>query len=510
MARTIAIWHQQMTPEAELMYLEGIRQVEQLSPLPRWALFAGCGIASKFWSAYSVVLRGLYGIHIEFPIVLYSEKDTAKRRFLNAHLPASAFVSTDVMHLPHADAAFNERIDRSELLPHGQILDAGVPCHSRTSLSCNSSKNKNCVQEGREATGEGFVATCQTSFRHGMNMVSCECVTLLGQKDPDDKDAKSDKEFIVDEFRKQKFWSHAEDLDAEEWGSYPARSRSYWAALRGLVGTHAEITHFFKTVHNSFKVKMPMPTSYFITLDEKQRREEAATIGVPLHSEFGPREPKREKDEYKWKLEHKLHFEGVGVAWPIDWGAVSAGLQFNGLLMREREAVVYFDSVFPAKPATTSPILEFIDVNPSIGRIMKSYVDWDLSLKDPTSSPWHTRPTTIVGSANMVVRISFPGNPVATVRLLECFEYMRMIGWGDDEWAIPELSKPPGGERSCDYLELVANMVGNAYSVYHYGPWNMAMLSTFGTYHKDLGRRGHVCESSSSEGKSSASDSDSD
>ena len=43
-----------------------------------------------------------------------------------------------------------------ETLPHAFMLDAGVPCISRTPLSSNISKNINCVQDSKEATGVAF------------------------------------------------------------------------------------------------------------------------------------------------------------------------------------------------------------------------------------------------------------------------------------------------------------------------------------------------------------------
>ena len=74
----------------------------------------------------------------------------------------------------------------------------------------------------------------------------------------------------------------------------------------------------------------------------------------------------------------------------------------------------------------------------------------------------------------------------AEVRRLEAFELMRLIGWNVDSWA------PYSTPDKAPDLELISNLAGNAYSLYHYGPWEMAALATFGKYHKDHGGKPHA------------------
>ena len=65
---------------------------------------------------------------------------------------------------------------------------------------------------------------------------------------------------------------------------------------------------------------------------------------------------------------------------------------------------------------------------------------------------------------------------------------MRMQGWSDAMW------KPmPAGWYDCtEKLELVANMAGNAYSLWHYGPISMATWATVGRYYKQFAAHGKV------------------
>ena len=57
----------------------------------------------------------------------------------------------------------------------------------------------------------------------------------------------------------------------------------------------------------------------------------------------------------------------------------------------------------------------------------------------------------------------------------------RMIGWGDSMWR--NVTHPKMKDN--DYIELVSNMAGNAYTMYHFGPWALASLATFGRFWKN-------------------------
>eukprot|EP00974_Lingulodinium_polyedra_P071234 6892863-Lingulodinium_polyedra.AAC.1 len=40
----------------------------------------------------------------------------------------------------------------------------------------------------------------------------------------------------------------------------------------------------------------------------------------------------------------------------------------------------------------------------------------------------------------------------------------------------------PAKDRPDSFPELVSNMVGNAYSVYNFGPWVLALFATYGRF----------------------------
>ena len=68
----------------------------------------------------------------------------------------------------------------------------------------------------------------------------------------------------------------------------------------------------------------------------------------------------------------------------------------------------------------------------------------------------------------MVVRYKDPNGDGKKyiVRILEPFEYFRLHGWDDSHW-IPV---PPSEGRDPHFLELLANLAGNSYSLFSLRP----------------------------------------
>ena len=115
-----------------------------------------------------------------------------------------------------------------------------------------------------------------------------------------------------------------------------------------------------------------------------------------------------------------------------------------------------------------------------------------------------------MGSGKTVVRYRKPDGSIQ-VRCTESFEYFRNIGWMDEQWKRVELS---GVEQSEDFLELCANLVGNAWTAFHYIPLQLAGLATLGKFHRGsvVGTAGTSddidSEAEGSEGSSMSSSSD--
>jgi hypothetical protein len=258
------------------------------------------------------------------------------------------------------------------------------------------------------------------------------------------------------------------------------------------------MTHHFKRVLSAFKLD-PLPVASFLSVSDNARRMQASRMGLKLHSDFGPRMPKFVKKDPDWKLEHKQLFKAQGICWPANYEASECkAISFAGMLPRECEAAVFCHIVWPP---TTPAVLAFFDVNQTLSRLTQSCLNDDLG-KKPDSTPWKPRPPTLVGSGKVLARIPDLNGFGCHLRVLEGFEYMRLIGWADDCWRMP----PAGldSRNSCEYAELLSNLAGNAFTMFHYGPFQLAMLSTYGRFHSSLLPK--ACKSGSSESNGTSCD----
>ena len=79
---------------------------------------------------------------------------------------------------------------------------------------------------------------------------------------------------------------------------------------------------------------------------------------------------------------------------------------------------------------------------------------------------------------------------------------MQSIGWFDDAWQVPAIDHTEG-------LYLISNMCGNAYSLYHKGPWLLAALATYGQFHGKYGTRSGPSKQREEEGRRASSSSSS-
>ena len=184
------------------------------------------------------------------------------------------------------------------------------------------------------------------------------------------------------------------------------------------------------------------------------------------------------KEDAGWRLDHKYFYEAMGMIWPPDLKNVEPGIDFSGMLPREREAAFYLNKVFPV---TEFDSIQYIDLNPKLGRVVASCLSADF--REVKKSPWHNRPGALVGSGKMVLRYQADPESPVVMRLLEAFEYMRLVGWSDELWHInSDSSINEEYRQTVDYLELLSNFAGNAYSIHHYAPWLMSLLATYGYF----------------------------
>ncbi|MDA8583005.1 hypothetical protein N9L68_02205 [bacterium] len=424
-------------------------------------------------------MKEIFNINIAVPTVLYCEKNVDKQAFLTTQLQPSVMV-TELSELDSDTAANTVNGNPAELLPPCWGADAGIPCVSRTPLSRAFSGNVNCVQQERETTGVAFKVLNAVISRHGPAVLSFECVKQLAQRVGEEP---SDSDYILKELRDAGYWAHADELDAREFLSPVPRHRLWWGALKPLKGSHEEIRHFFHRILTAFKSSalIGLDLSHFITLDHDKRESEARAMGIPLQSDFGPRSSKTQKEEYEWKLDHKRLYTAIGLRWPHMPASLTPStpsyIHWHGMLPREREVAVYCDVAFPPVPALdNNQVYEFFDLNLTLARTVGPHLDENSKPKQG-QTPWKRHPPTLVGSGKVVMRAHHPKSGRFEIRILEAFECMRLIGWSDSLW------KPlPSHLRTVEFLEVISNAAGNVFCVFHFLPWNLALLSTYGYY----------------------------
>ena len=392
----------------------------------------------------------------------------------------------DVATLDQSAAANEKNSGQRVLLPACGFLDGGVPCISRTPLNSQSSRNIDCVQHQSSDTGVAFEAFRKVSLRHNPRMIVAECVTGLFQRSAPNK--RNDSEYIVETLKTQGYWATGTQLQAEEFGSWVPRHRGYWGALL-VQGDHDNMNKYFYNLLNSFKTTDAFVADDFIDFTEAQRQATSQRTGVPLLARFGPRESKATKEDSGWKTDHYNIFRANALEWPPNWTSAAktspSFIEHNGLYPREQELVYVLDVLFPHPNGDC----EFVDVNPVIGRVLSPFLEDGLGpVKEGTSSPWRAKSPTQVGSGTLVMRYRLRGEDALKhaprqfgIRAVEGYEHMRMSGWDDSFWNCEaNISNPMVAE---DVFRMM-NMAGNSYSIFHWVPWTLCLVSTFGQFAK--------------------------
>ena len=172
-----------------------------------------------------------------------------------------------------------------------------------------------------------------------------------------------------------------------------------------------------------------------------------------------------QRDSGGWEMEHLEAFRDHGLTWPADFAEGSATLKVlnekgtcfdvGRLTTRQAELLFFYHSVFHY----LETCVEFVDVNPSLGRAFNTDVD---------KNPWRTTVPTLTGTAIICVRYKRGG--VISVRALDGLEVFQIMGFD-----ASFLHEPVAANSS-----LLINMAGNAFSAFAVTPMLMVALSGVG------------------------------
>ena len=294
-------------------------------------------------------------------------------------------------------------------------------------------------------------------------------------------------------------------LDNVERGAPVERTRMYAGALDQL---DQEVSPLLvkQHIHNVLAGTTVPPeqrasAEECIISDESTRRSQANYLGFEILAGNGVRPASKDKLVSTWEVDHTQLYEHQHLQWP-PLRSEYPEIIFCGMLLRETEAAIYLHAVFgpPEKSnveawvlpdkSVRRRLLEFVDINPTVDRVVQGSFGDDGEFNG--KSPWAIhRPNTITGSSKIVMRITYFDSSPSEIRCLDAMEYMSSIGWSERDWAKVDLSEFDGIPRVpmvFVWCELCANFVGNAFSPWHYAPFQMALLSAFGKFRRRDGK----------------------
>ena len=503
--------HASMPPSTEVVYVHSLRRAAEFfqeQGCSAWNLFAGTSLSSKLHEVVSEFFLEKYNIHFDFVPAVFAEKNKDKQEFLRQQHPNVQQLCGDVMELSAAaiDNIKHKDDTRRSLLPRCDLLDAGVPCQSRTSASNNAAANINCVQKGTELTGLGWKGTLSCVRANQPHIGCCECVPGLAQVDTSDSPI-SDAHFMVQELNSLGMWAKFSDVDTLDYAHLQDRKRLWWQFARMKRCFWSEASRWNHDLMTVFKLQpFQFSGDDFLTHDHADRKAEAMEVGLPVLADFGRRIPCNRaplnigKADAGWKFDHFNICRANSVQWPVNLQTVGTPslIVVDGLRDREIEAACMADLFWPPRNSGIGSAVETVDINPDTKRIFKSHLHEDSCVKTPeehqqTSAwgPWRQGLCTQIGSGKVLVRYKLPspvprphgGEPYFHgIRLIEPLEAMRLIGWSDDCWV--DSSRP----KTLDDLDLYHNLAGNAFCFAHYIPVFCSLLSTFGRFSVDDGQ----------------------
>ena len=478
--------HNAMPTTVEIEYSAGLQRFAAYlgnEPWRRASTCTGCDIKSHCEDRISAFLKQRYDLTIKFKNNVRCEWNQPKQDFLISQFGHDDSILVGPMSELKQDAVTDLITKNQVLVPEMQSLGCGIPCTARSPLNVKAKSNVNCVQEERESTGEAVADILDIVDKHGFDDVTLECVAQLCQITPTNP---SDAKYICTKFIERGFWMIHFGIDQTKFGGWP-RLREWWVGARHLVASHDVVSAYYLNLLRSMK----LPENYFdftscITVDDKQRAIEGQRLNIPLRSHWGIREPKKDKSDPNWKHEHYAYFLDKHWPWPPCLDDFPH-IDFSGMTHRQCQVIIYVDKLFPiAKDA----YIECLDLSPTLMRILTGCEDTDEAIGNESStashesavvkSPWKPHPMTLTGATVLALRIRTDCG--IRIRLAEAFEHFRLMGWEDSMWRQPAVGHKM--ESDVDFIELLTNMAGNAWSALHYCPVTLCLMSTIGKFMK--------------------------
>jgi len=413
------------------------------------------------------------GLDVKVEHKFACEKDEQKRSFIMSELnPERIFIDIGSLSERLAyDSISNQRVR----VPLVDVFLCGFSCKSRTSMSSRASQNINCVQKQDTDTETGY--TFDKCFRYickaSPSWILLENVRALTHIS--DESAISDAEWICQQLRQIGYVVEIFVFDCLNYGSIQSRIRLYILAWIAVIeeGRACDLSAhkdkvvaaqaFWKGFPNYFVVPS-LPVESFLVLDIEdllRTGRRISTMSVPVSTA---------SSKEKWRSDHIDAFRTLDLSWPVElptsaWefkqcGEPPAGFKMMRGCLTDRAAELAFFLMVKFPCVADPPVVEFVDVNPSMPRLCQ----------DDESNPWRQHIPTITGEGHIVLRYRLRGYLI--LRPLFGFEAFHAIGWGPDEWV------------SGPYPDaILTNLVGNAFSGFALLPMLMVLSGMEGSLH---------------------------
>lgn len=477
--KVIAKWHMQMTPQQLLALRTNLMHLVHKygKDLPVGTGFSGCDIASHMLTEFSRAWSTMFGVEINFKVLLACERSEKKRAFLQSQHELVHLVE-DMATLKQ-DRLTDVRTNSEFLMPWLFGFFAGFPCVSRSSLNKNAPANLGCIAKGTGETGAGYTMIVDFLTRHSPAFVVLENNPGLLQSD---EDGSCDADFVKQNLFDIGYMVTQLDVECRDHGSFAARRRLLWVAFRrGLseVDPTTKIHDTMLTLRTT-----PMQIEHIICNDEEKRA--ATMMRLNLQSiDTMARPSKLLKTDPNFCDEHHFLYKALGFSWPPKLGP-----EFKGShMLSERQQQIWWllHTLFECPPNSA----QFVDLNPRLGRLVglashgskagfkackeKDLINMDIDVqKADLRDPWSTNTMfTLTGQGLVVMRQNREGLGVS-LRVLESYEHMAFIGWDQHLWT------PLTSEASevCSH-DLVRSLAGNAFSIWNIGPALLSGIASF-------------------------------
>jgi len=388
--------------------------------------------------------------------VLAAEIHPDKRDFLKRQFQMQMLIH-DVKDMPSLSRVYNDITKKLDFIPSAEIAGGGFSCTDLTKQSSKRSENKGIVRAEGGKSGTTFKPIKDYIIAKRPFISYLENVPELKQTYWVYENKTSDMEYVTECFEEHGFTVITYDMDASRYGS-PKDLERVWFLIIDLPQWKAKAMHIKENIQEYldwFKMAPIGVENYLMTQDMLEDWTKALPHGLQREP------PRRDTDMANWKCTHEEVCTLHNIAWPVDV------TDLKEVRIREAEVAKISASIFP-EPAEINKF-EWLDTNHTLERTL----NYPPPPKGSIHNPWRVQVPTNTAQTSVVGRkVNFKGD--MSFRYLHPLEGFRLQGWDLPFWRQCPFDRSfPRQDR-----DLLQSLVGNGWSLHHFGPLFMATLAS--------------------------------